>query len=291
MAKRSVSFINESEASDSQPFFLFITPFAPHLPGTPAPRHAGTASGIPLPQPPSFNEPVVNDKPAWLRSKPKLSPKTLANKYRRRLESLRAVDDLVGRVVSTLRRNRELGNTVLMFTSDNGHLLGEHRLIGKFAVYEESIRVPLYIRAPGFPKQRSSKFVINNDLAPTIADFAGTTPDILVDGRSLIPLLRDPNLANWRKRFLVENHNTRGDDNSYFAVRTSPKATATPNQVYVKYTAGDQEFYDLTLDPYQTQSLDATREGGRQQQVRILQDQLSKLRECRGRTCRRLEND
>lgn len=293
LARRSVRFINESEQTDPQPFFLFVTPFAPHLPATPAPRHSGTASSILLPKPPSFNEQDVSDKPLFRQNKPQLTPEQIAGirkRYQRRLESLRAIDDLVGSVVSTLRQNSELDNTVLIFTSDNGYLFGEHRVTGKTFIYEKSIRVPLYIRAPGLPSQLSSHFVINNDLAPTIADFAKAAPGIPVDGRSLIPLLRDPSRANWRKRFLVEDYKATGD-NFFSAVRTSPRAIATRNQVYAKYAGGQEEFYDLNTDPDQLQSLHAIGRGIRRLQKQILQGRLSSLKECEGATCRRLEND
>ncbi len=298
LAERSSNFINESEAiSDRKPFFLVITPFAPHFKATPAPRHSGTASTIRLPRLPSFNEQDISDKPAWLqRRKPQqLSSEKIADiqrNYQNKLESLRAVDDLIGKVVSTLKRNGELENTVLMFTSDNGFMFGEHRLTQKTHIYEQSIRVPLLIRAPGFPKQSTSHFVLNNDLAPTIADFAGATPNIPVDGRSLIPLLREPNRANWRKRFLVELYKGVGTTGNpgYFAIRTSPRDTATPTQVYVKYSAGDEEFYDLARDPYQLQSLHKAR-GRHQQQMQILQNRLADLKECRGKTCRILESN
>lgn len=184
-----------------------------------------------------------------------------------------------------------MDNTVLIFTSDNGHQFGEHRLSGKTTVYEGSIRVPLYIRAPGFPQQKVFQFALNNDLAPTIAGFAGATPDIPVDGRSLIPLLRHPWRADWRKRFLVELYQVGpAVDRSYFAVRTSPADTATPNQLYAKYSAGDQEFYDLEIDPYQLQSLH-NEAGVRQEQIQILQTRLSSLKTCSGRSCKTLEDD
>jgi arylsulfatase A-like enzyme len=302
LAQRSVNFINESEAiSDAKPFFLFIAPPAPHLyvktkTVQPAPRHQGTASQILLPKPPSFNEQDFSEKPAWLQNKPQLSPERIAviqKGYQSKLEAMRAVDDLIGRVVAALAQNEELNNTVLIFTSDNGYLFGEHRLTGKIVPYEGSIRVPLYIRAPGFStKQSVSQFVLNNDLAPTIAEFARATPGLPVDGRSLIPLLKNPSLVIWRQRFLVENWlpiSGRGNTPTYSAVRTSSRDTATPNQLYVKYSTGAQEFYDLATDPYQLQSLH--NQPGRQQQIQTLQKRLANLKVCKGQSCRILEDN
>jgi arylsulfatase A-like enzyme len=311
LARRSVKFINESEQiSDAQPFFLSIMPLAPHeefhigryplnydLQDTirPAPRHIGTASNIPLPKTPSFNEQDVSDKPAWLKNIPALLPQhinSLQKVYRDKLESLRAVDDLIGSVVSALSQNQELDNTVIIFTSDNGFLFGEHRLHDKRWAYEEAIRVPLFIRAPGFSTPQSvAKFAVNNDLAPTIADFAKTTPNMVMDGRSLIPLLQNPNLSNWRKRLLIEywHSPSRSFIPTFSAVRTSSADTATPKQLYVEYVGGDREFYDLASDPNQLQSLH--KQGGwRQQQVKILQNWLARLRVCKGKSCQILED-
>lgn len=299
LAQRSVNFIKESEhINDTSPFFLFITPSAVHFEERhiirPAPRHIGTASTFILPKSPSFNEPDVSDKPTWLQNRSRLSTQQITDiqsGYRSRLEAMRAVDDLIGNVVAALVQNGELDNTVLIFTSDNGYLFGEHRLTKKTHAYEESIRVPLHIRAPGFsPSQSVSHFVLNNDLAPTIAEFAGATPDIMVDGRSLIPLLRNPSLTIWRQRFLVENWS----DNKlfsppYFAVRTSSGDTATPNQLYVSYSTGDQEFYDLATDPYQLQSLH--NQAGREEQIQILQNRLANLKVCAGDSCRIFEDN
>ena len=112
-----------------------------------------------------------------------------------------AVDDLVGNITSALKKNNELSNSVIIFTSDNGYFYGEHRLLGKVYGYEEAIRVPLIVRAPGFSApQGSSHFVLNNDLAPTISQFASVNPPTSVDGRSIIPVMKNQSFSSWRKR-------------------------------------------------------------------------------------------
>src|SRR5262245_57788145 len=148
LAARAEHFIDEAEANDAAPFFLTIWPLAPHvelfkgMPWKtmadvwrwtlrPAPKYAGTVTA-PLPELPSFNEADISDKPAWFSDfYTPLSTEDLANgqrKYEDRLASMRSVDDLVGTVVKALVRNGEYQNTVIVFTSDNGFLLGEHRL-------------------------------------------------------------------------------------------------------------------------------------------------------------------
>ncbi|MGH2955157.1 MAG: sulfatase family protein, partial [Solirubrobacterales bacterium] len=154
----------------AQPFFLWVSYNAPHsgIPdpppnppsrcrgnAKPAARHIGAFEGAPLPQPPSFNEADVSDKPPSIRDAPAFDAEVIEaihNFYRCELESLLAVDEGVQRIVDALAAAGELDRTVVIFTSDNGMFHGEHRLpFGKTLLYEESIRVPLMIRGPGIP--------------------------------------------------------------------------------------------------------------------------------------------
>lgn len=320
LSRRAQQFISESEqADDSQPFFLVVAPVAPHLerPGPtipecanpkwngtirPAPRHIGTLpASIALPRPPGFNETNMRDKPAFLRTVPRLNAADigcLTRQYRDHLESLRAVDDLIGSIVSKLTTHGELGNSVLIFTSDNGFLYGEHRLADKVLGYEPAIRVPLFIRAPGFAGARTvTPCALNNDLAPTIAAFASVGPELAVDGRSLIPILKNPATSSWRKRFLVEyiggpNESPQvGPRQPFTAVRTTSLDPLTPNRYYVEWDddTGSRELYNLVADPYQLRSEHAnpTLSGVRA----ALADRLEHLKTCGNGTCQGLEDD
>jgi arylsulfatase A-like enzyme len=318
LARRAAQFIDDSErVADAQPFFLLVTPTAPHVEEPrpvlggcstsrwsnsirPAPRHVGTLpSTVQLPRPPGFNEADMSDKPVWLRRIPSMTSTDvgcLSRQYRDRLLALRAVDDLVGTLVTALQRNREWSNTVFVFTSDNGFMLGQHRLTDKVLGYEESIRVPLYIRAPGFPRQVTTRAAVNNDLAPTIAQLAGVAPGLAVDGRSLLPLLRNPTTTEWRKRFLVEylgpDESDAADPTAPFgAVRTTNLSRATPaNQFYVEWRdgLGSTEFYDLRNDPGQLESRHSAAEWASVRDT--LAGYLAALRTCRGSGCRQLED-
>jgi N-acetylglucosamine-6-sulfatase len=141
-----------------------------------------------------------------------------------------------------------------MFTSDNGYHLGEHRLQAKATPYEEAIRVPLLVRGPGIPPGASrSKMVLNNDLAPTFASWAGIRPPSFVDGRSLRPLLSATPPASWRRAFVVEHRRSAYEGSfarqvpDYYAVRTA-------NHLYAEYVTGEEELYALSSDPYELQS-------------------------------------
>src|SRR5689334_15910536 len=138
----AVSAIEQSPAS--KPVFMWLSYFAPHYggprePGDPtdlkstvaAPRHAKRFLNVPLPQTPAFNEADVSDKPAAIRARPLLGEGNLAQltaTYRHRLQSLLAVDEGVAKVVAALKRTGRLDDTLILFTSDNGFLQGEHRV-------------------------------------------------------------------------------------------------------------------------------------------------------------------
>ncbi len=195
----------------------------------------------------------MSDKPWWLRAQPRLGETgraTLTAFQRRQYASLAAVDAFVRDILDTLRRNDRLGDTAIIFTSDNGLLWGEHRIPrAKWAAYEESIRVPLVVRYDAILERprRDSRLVANIDLAPTIAELGGTrAPE--ADGRSLVPLLKS-SPTGWRRSILVE-HLLSGPTRlsapipTYCSVRTI-------NLKYVAYSTHEEELYDLERDPYE----------------------------------------
>ncbi len=285
-------------ARDTRPFFLWLSYFAPHIGSprdlddpdwpfrtpSPAPRHRDLYASELLRRSPSFNELDVSDKPATIRSLPLLSPdheEALREVHAQRLESLLAVDEGVAAVVEELRRRGVLDRTLIIFTSDNGFLLGEHRIgTGKIHLYEPSIRVPLIVRGPGVPRGRVlSQPVANVDLAPTILASAHTRPLLPQDGRSLWPLLSDP-LVEWGRDLLIERG--PGADGAGDRLFT---AIRTPSYLYAEHANGEHELYDLRRDPDQLESLHAEPSYA---PVRAeLAGRLAELRDCSGVVCRR----
>lgn len=238
LAAEAVDFI--ASATTERPFFLMIAPTAPHRPWTPAPRDAGAYSAMAIEQPPSTGEVDVSDKPAWVQALPELTPERraqLADIRRRSFETLRAVDDLVAAVIDALADREALDRTVLFFLTDNGMSLGEHRWLGKTCPYEECIRTPFLVRFPGATARQDPHLVSNVDLAPTIADLAGVTPSLPVDGLSLVPLLEGAP-EGWRTGVFLDYV---GDDRipGWSGVRTA-------EALYVEYVTGERELYDLT---------------------------------------------
>jgi N-acetylglucosamine-6-sulfatase len=307
-------------------FLMWIGTKAPHQPASPAPRDDDSYPAISLPHPPSFDEKDVSDKPGWVSDNPPLSKeqkKYMEELHRKRLQSMLAVDDMIGDLVGALHDSGELDNTYIVFTSDNGFHLGQHRLgAGKWTPYEEDIRVPLIVRGPGVPEGETLRhMVLNNDLAPTFADLAGSEPPSFVDGRSLVPLLTDEPtpLKDWRKRFLIEAVAERGAERSTFVNesevtplltgdplpndwrRTSAasaqsseewgrpwmKALRTKNYLYVEYKTGEHELYDLRKDPYELNNMYAT---APPEITQRLDAQLDALRQCSAAECRAAED-
>ena len=268
---------------DSDPFYLQVDTFAPHrekskkpLPRNPrpAPRHELAFLDEPFPKPPSFDEADVSDKPKFLRrgSMSQEAKAKVRKRYRDRLASLLAVDELVARLVGAVEQGGEIDNTLIIFTSDNGFLQGEHRFHrGKRELWEESVGVPLMIRGPGFaPGDVVRQITGNIDLAPTILRATGAVPaGHKLDGRPLQPLVADPGRA--RDRVMLFENGIHGS-----------RAIRTRRWVFIKHTEG-QELYNLKRDPYQMESLhDSTRPGVRQVK-RSLARQLRQLQDCAGR--------
>ncbi len=311
-----------------RPFLMWIGTKAPHQPATPAPRDEDTLKGLPLPRPPNFDEEDVSDKPRWIRDNPPLGADQIAymeELHRKRLQSMMAVDDMIGDLFDSLRESNELDNTYVFFTSDHGFHLGQHRLeAGKWTPYEEDIRVPLVVRGPGVPEGRKlPHMVLNNDLAPTIADLAGVDPPGFVDGRSLAPLLDATPTPeeDWRQRFVVESVAERGSvprppfvsENQVAPALTGDplpgdwrkssssqaeaseewgrpwlKALRTKDRIFVEYKPGEHELYDLRRDPYE---LDNEYSAASPELKRRLEAQLDALRQCSGEECRDAEDD
>lgn len=290
LTERVVSFLDQAESNDDQPFFAFFAPGAPHAhgmrngPPIPAPRHLGTFDGLTAPRTPSFNEADVSDKPPHIRNLPLLTDVQIAaidRQYQSRVESLQSVDEGVERIINALAERGELENTYIFFTSDNGYHLGQHRQFeGKAEPYEADIRVPLLVRGPGIREGVTlDQMAVNIDFAPTIVELAGATAGRVMDGQSLAPLVvRDtPPPQNWRHDFLVEIYRIVPSLSGAagFALRTR-------HELYMEYVNGFRELYDLRTDPDQLNNLADIADKG---YLNKLSRRLAELVECEGASC------
>ncbi|MDP2666450.1 MAG: sulfatase [Candidatus Diapherotrites archaeon] len=271
LTNRAVQYLADKEYGSS-PFFLQIDYTAPHASPEvfgntiPAPRHAGAMDGAPFPLSPSFNEADVSDKPAAVRSLPLIGPvqqDAIITRYKKRQETLMAVDEGIGRIIRKLKQTGQYDKTIIVFASDNGWMQGEHRIEkGKQVAYQAAGRVPLAIMGPGIPQNVTIHSLVNNvDYVPTFLEWANATSTLVPEGRSLVPLMQNPNIP-WRTDFLIENPYL----DFYSGLRTRDASTGEEYK-YVEYdydldgNADEFELYALTPnacspigDPYELES-------------------------------------
>ena len=288
------------EGPSEQPFLVYLAHKAIHpnviqrddgkvvpIPGQPggfvaAERHRGRYAGRPMPRRASAFKPPLG-KPALLRQIDQLPPlgaktATSDEEIRGRLEMLLAVDDSLGRIITVLERKGALDNTVIVFTSDHGYFYGEHGLNEERRLaYEETIRIPLLVRYPRLVPANTTprQMALSLDIAPTLLDIAGQQPGAHIQGRSLVPILKQES-PDWRSSFLVE----------YFTDTVFPRirnmgyvAARSERYKYIQYRElqGMDELYDLERDPYEASNIIALPDS--QEALRHMQSELKALLE------------
>ena len=272
-----------SAARADRPLFLVLAFNAPHAPSTPAPGDAGSLDGTKAPRSPAFDEEDLSDKPGFLRDRPPLTENAIAridDRNQRALESLAEVDRQVERLVEVLRDRGELGNTYVLFTSDNGYIDGEHRIeFGKLLAYEPASQVPLLIRGPGIPAGETSDALVGNvDLAPTIAQIAGGRAGDR-DRRRVAAAARALPRALDRRRAADRVAGPRPLHLLRLSVRGDPRRPLhlhpLPN--------GAEELYNLARDPHELDSL--ADEPAYAERKRPWRRRSTSLRDCRGEEC------
>lgn len=281
---RAEAFIRNR--AQGAPWFAMVSTHAPHGPHTTAPEFVNSYDGAPMPQPPSYNEADVSDKPAFIQALPLVDEDCSTDEYkldcheqveeewRARQETLMSVDVMVKDLLGTLDETNQMDRTYVVFASDNGYLLYRHRWYSKGVPYEESQGIPFVVRGPNVRQGAvSEELVANIDVAPTIADWAGVEPPGYVDGRSLVPLL-EGTYPSWRQRLLFEYYRAH----PYFGARTAGGET------YAEYATGEKEYYDLDTDPWQLESAHAAPENAGR--LGALSEAIAGLKGCSGEGCR-----
>jgi N-acetylglucosamine-6-sulfatase len=290
LARKGLGFIARA-AARGKPFMLEIATFAPHSPFTPAPRDSRAFPALRAPRTPAFDV-VGSGEPSWLSHFSPLRAgqiATLDRQFRKRAQSVQAVDRMIGRIQTMLVAKGLARDTYIVFSSDNGLHMGEHRLLaGKLTAFDTDIKVPLIVTGPGVPAGRTiSQMTENVDLCPTFERLGSAPVPRSVDGRSLVTLLHGQAAGNWRSEILVEHHGrvldagdpdlpTQGSGNppSYEAIRT-------PSSLYVEYSTGEREYYDLTRDPFELRNVVAGLPPAR---VSTLHRTLGRIERCHGAT-------
>jgi arylsulfatase A-like enzyme len=239
-----------------------------------------------MPRTPAFDRlPVA--APSWLAGHPPLQPAEVRRQehvFVQRVRADLAVDDLVGRLLDALRAADLLQNTYVVFNSDNGYHLGEHRLVaGKQTAFDTDIHVPLVVTGPGVPAGRTAPQLASNiDLAPTFEEIGGVTPAPNVDGTSLVGVWHGRRPATWQQAILVEHHQgAGGDDPDYQSYQAgfppSYEAVRSRNALLVRYATGETEYYRTDRDPFELHNL-----GAREAPPALL-EALQDLTTCAGR--------
>ena len=289
LTNRSAVRLVDKYGPRRRPFYLQVDEPAPHgsrhrdpagpcdRAPMPQPADEGRWSNATLPRPPSFNEPDMRDKPAFLSGRPKLSPSDLSKvtkRWRCALAALTSVDRGVQNIYEAVKRAGEIHRTVFLFISDNGKFFGEHRIGGgKVFPYEEAINLPLVIRMPGryrdgVPRvKRSDRPVANIDLAPTILALAHAQPCTAdgrcrtMDGRSLMPILSRSGGTS-RSRGILTEYKVPHHRSGHYAT-CNFAGIRTRNTIYVEHyaiappgsrhcePARANELYDLKTDPFE----------------------------------------
>jgi arylsulfatase A-like enzyme len=288
VADRAVEYLRAfEEEDDDRPWFVYLTPYAPHEPWSVESVHVG-APVLPWEPNPAVLESDTSDKPPVVQAARYsrdgvADASTLNSIWAHQLRSLLSVDDLVDRVLRLLVELEEGERTLAVFSSDNGFVLGEHGLAGvgrdtgKRYPYEPSIRVPLFLRWPGHvtPGTTDGRLVANVDIAPTILDAVGLpeASAVSLDGHSLMG-------DHARREILVEYFQDPAFENL-----PGWASLWTPKTQYIEWYGSDgvtvffREYYDLEQDPWQLENLIAS---DAELDVDDLPARLARYRTCAG---------
>lgn len=307
MGNRMADFIRRR--AGAKPFVLVGGFLAPHSGGplepddpagnnrTPAvaAEYVDTEQDTELPPTEAYNEADISDKPLHIAELPELTSDDMdAHREinQQRLESIKSVDDQVRKIVRALLEKQQLRRTYIVVTSDNGYLLGEHRIpFGKVHPYEPSARVPMVMRGPGIPAGSQVEQLVGlHDLAPTVLRTARAAPPDThpLDGRNLLPLVTDNRAGAGRD--LVLEAGPMGElaaDASFLrsspAVRSYRGLRTNNGWKYIEYATGDVELYNLRADPDELNNL--ADDPAYDQRQLALEAGLDRLATCVGAGC------
>ena len=281
----------KQEQKEGRPFFLYLSHKAVHDDFEPPVRYKGCYAGKEVPLPPSFNtpkygrpnlptkdpatgKPLTGDgyygadrRPDWLKSQ-RESWHGVDYAYNGRTnwaenvihycETLRGVDDSIGSVLAYLKQAGLDKTTLVIYMGDNGFTWGEHGIIDKRQMYEESVRVPMLAYCPDLIKPGTvvDKMVLNIDIAPTILAAAGLQKPAGMMGESYLPLFAGAQVP-WRDHFFYEYYweYDYPQTPTMFGVRTDRYKLIRYHGVW-----DTNEFFDLQNDPNEMHNLIAAPE-------------------------------
>lgn len=280
---RAQAWLRDAVSRDA-PFLGVVNFHAPHAPAWYPKNYRNRFASEPLPQPPSFDEGDLSDKPPYVRKNDRIGPKekrSLTTWHRKRLRSAAYADTRIAQLVGVLGSSEELQNTYVVFYSDNGYHLGQHRLQsytigGKVTPYLEDVRFPIIVRGPGItPRGTESEAMVQNiDLRPTFEDIANATTPRYVDGISFLETASSG--APFPREFAYSER--LGSAEGW-------RAVYTPDTAYHLNNGGFEEFYSLTTDQWE---LDGTISREEKPLTALHREALAHYRNCGGNpsTCK-----
>jgi N-acetylglucosamine-6-sulfatase len=263
---RARTFINSTDRT--QPFFLEVAYNAPHFASSgalpvPAPRDVGACAGQTFPLPASFDQHDEVSEPAWLDDQPQWSVAGQQEAEMKTCETLRAVDDGVTSLIADLAATGRLANTDIVFMSDNGYQFGEHSLVGKGDLYDESIRVPLIARGPNIVPGTTDRLTSNVDLVPTFLAWAkASAPKGFLDGTSWAANAQGAKAgATYPTSVLLRGCRSSGRQakpacGGYLGAAMGMNwGLRTARYAYFEYPDGSIQLFDILADPDELRNL------------------------------------
>jgi arylsulfatase A-like enzyme len=247
VAEQAVRFIRDSRA----PFFLWVNFFEPHNPCYLPEPYYSLINPRDIPEPVSFRaaaagQPYVQERLRRYWGVAEAPWSWWQEHLARYLGACALIDAQVGRIRAALEATGQWENTILIFASDHGDMLGRHRLLDKGPfMYDDTYRVPLIVRGPGIPAGRCAEFVYLQEFFPTILDWAGVAAPADADfTRSLRPVL-DRAGANWTPRAEVF-----GEFDQQIALFPQ-RMIRTRSHKFIFNESDRSELYDLERDPHE----------------------------------------
>ncbi|MEF8813287.1 MAG: arylsulfatase [Halovenus sp.] len=263
---RAVEFLDNRD--ETRPFFLTIGYHRPHQPWDPPEPYFDMYADRHIPDPVVgdwFDDVYGDIEPSYITSETRgetpnpWCAKLSADRVRRSRAAyfglVTQIDHQLRRVTKTLEMNDLTQNTVILMASDHGEMLGDHHLWFKSYGYEQSARIPFILRVPeGVHPAGGSGASIDQpvgleDVMPTLLDLADIEIPDDVDGRSVIPLMEDPDRSEWRPYYHGEHHaNYHPDSAMQFLTDGTTKYIWNP-------VTGTELLFDLGDDPRETTNL------------------------------------
>ena len=282
--ERTKDYLREFEQqNDDNPWFVYIAPTSPHSPWTAEYDFRNTTVPELDGDNPAYLEADISDKPSFFRFR-SMNDAEARHEHEARARNLLSLDREIAEFIEYLEASGELDNTLIIFTSDNGYILGEHQTQGKFTPYRDSVQVPLVISWPGQVAEGvvSGAFVSHVDIAPTILDAAGIdTSTITFDGRNLFDESRD----TFFMEYFLDPEANGGRIGDWASLRTE-------TYQYTEWYANDgsgvvtfREYYDMTNDPFQLENLYENGDPADDPDFTNLSAQLLSARVCVGDDC------